>query len=1052
MSNLKIALQKLVAQAKTRDIYNLSEMQVQSSYVVKVLEMLDWNDGGMAQGDRQDVATGKVPDILLKDANKWTLLVVECKDAGNAKKLDGYYGSGKNKKSFEQQLINYCKAEGVYWGVLTNFIEWRLYTVKHGQIYQNKKYAFHDLLWQGTDKSGYIDLLSPEGLAFLNTFKRHPFCKAQGLITQDKIYYPEEKSIRDDFFLMLKDWRESLRSELWTKNNQLLPDKEKIDLYAQKILDRMIFIDVCHDKRIIGPNAHDSILYTKKQVYDELKKWFVTMDDRFNTDLFENDKYINGFEISNEILAPIVSELASVDFSRLPVNIIGDVYEDYLGEMLRGGKKQGLKVREDKAKFKRKSQGIYYTPEYIVDYIVTNTVGELLNPSPSGREPALSEAKEDGKRKWAGERSTPGAGTNPKSLPREGRDLSFDEIKKIKVLDPACGSGSFLINAFDRFHAAYKKAAPDKKDFDIKRTILQHNLYGVDLDQRAVEICKLNLMLKALDKHRWDELKGRKLLPSLHLNIRHGNSLISGKSLADQEQLNMFNVYETDGDVVKLLKLHKQFYKASDDAVKHKLWDDIQSTEITLNRRLNGNLADYFSKPDEQHPLNFEVLFPEVFEQGGFDAVIGNPPYVRREGLGIYKNYFSANYKVFDTNSDLYVYFVEKSVGLLNKNGYFSFIVPNKWFRANYGKQFRKWVLEKEIVKLIDFGDLPVFDQVTIYPCIIVIKSGAPRKSFSMANVETIDFNRLSAHIEKIQYDIDKNVLDGNIWILKNVEETKLINKVKIAGIPLIKLYGLKVLRGIITGLNEAFIINEETKNKIINQSGKCKELIKPYLVGKDINRYLINDESRYLILIPNGWTKNNSGAEKDKWAWLEKNYKPLAEHLSQFKTQAMKRYDMGEYWWELRSCVYYNEFEKKKICWGNLCDRAAFTLDTEGYYINAPTCILTTNDKFILAVLNSKLLWWYLKSIAAERAGGFIEAKPMYVEQLPIKIVTTTGERQTRDKIVKLATEILGLNKTKLLRENNRIKITAVDHEIDQIVYRLYGLSEAEIKVVEGT
>ncbi len=1010
MSVLKTSLQNLVAQAKARDIYSLSEMQIQSSYVVKVLEMLDWNDGGMAQGDRQDVATGKVPDILLKDANKWTLLVVECKDAGGANKLDGYYGSGKNKKTFEQQLINYCKAEGVYWGVLTNFVEWRLYTVKFGQIYQNKKYAFHDLLWPGVDKKGYIDLLSKEGLAFLSTFKRHPFCKAQGLITQDKIYYPEEKNIRDDFFLMLKGWRESLRSELWAKNNQLLPDKEKIDLYAQKILDRMIFIDVCHDKRIIGPNAHDSILYTKKQVYDELKKWFVTMDDRFNTDLFESDKYINGFEISNEVLAPIVSELASVDFSRLPVNIIGDVYEDYLGEMLRGGKKQGITVRLDKARFKRKSQGIYYTPEYIVDYIVTNTVGELLQ-----------------------------------------KTHSFEDIKKIKVLDPACGSGSFLINAFDKFHAAYKKATPDKKDFDIKRTILQNNLYGVDLDQRAVEICKLNLMLKALDKHKWDELKGRKLLPSLHLNIRHGNSLVSGKSLADQEQLNMFNVYETDGDVVKLLKLHKQFYKSSEDAVKHKLWDDIQSAEITLNRRLNGNLAVYFSKPDEQQPLNFEVAFPEVFAQGGFDAVIGNPPYVRQEGLGVLKVYFSETYNVFDTSADLYVYFIEKGVSLLNENGYFSFIVANKWMRANYGKAFRKWLLGKNIAKLIDFGDLHVFEGVTIYPCIMVIKGGKASTSFKVAQLDKIMENRLSSYIESIQYTITKEKFSDDIWGLKNKEGCDLVNKIKNTGIALTENSGLKILYGVKTGLNDAFIIDERTKDTIIKKNKKNNELIKPYLLGKDINRYLINKENRYLIFIPNGWTEKNAKEEKDKWGWFETHYSAIAEHLSKNKKEAIKRSDQGEYWWELRACVYYDEFEKPKICWGNLCNRASFTLDTTNHFINAPACILTSGDKYLLALLNSKLIWWFLTSIAAERAGGFIEAKPMYVEQLPIKIIGNKREKQFHDNIVKLTKEMLALNKTPEMREINRLKIAAVDHEIDQLVYKLYGLTEEEIKVVEG-
>jgi len=960
MSKLKTALQKLVAQAKTRDIYNLSEMQVQSSYVVKVLEMLDWNDGGMAQGDRQDVATGKVPDILLKDANKWTLLVVECKDAGGAKKLDGYYGSGKNKKSFEQQLINYCKAEGVYWGVLTNFIEWRLYTVKHGQIYQNKKYAFHDLLWPGVDKKDYIDLLSKEGLAFLSTFKRHPFCKAQGLITQDKIYYPEEKNIRDDFFLMLKGWRESLRSELWAKNNQLLPDKEKIDLYAQKILDRMIFIDVCHDKRIIGPNAHDSILYTKKQVYDELKKWFVTMDDRFNTDLFESDKYINGFEISNEVLAPIVSELASVDFSRLPVNIIGDVYEDYLGEMLRGGKKQGIKVREDKARFKRKSQGIYYTPEYIVDYIVTNTVGEILtSPRPS-----------------------------PNKLGEGG--LTFDDIKKIKVLDPACGSGSFLINAFDKFHAAYKKAAPDKKDFDIKRTILQHNLYGVDLDQRAVEICKLNLMLKALDKHKWDELKGRKLLPSLHLNIRHGNSLISGKSLTDQEQLNMFNVYEADKDVLNILKLHKQFYKTSDDDKKHLLWEAIKKGEEILNRRLNGNLADYFSKPDEQHPLNFEVAFPEVFSQGGFDAVIGNPPY-GAELKDDFKNFVLKKYEHIGGNTNTGNIFIEKGVSLLSDDGKLGLIVPKSICYSDAWLSMRNYLVSN-LSALIDVSK--AFDEVLLEQVILIYnKSILSNKVFTAKTINGDFVN--NALVEKKVYINFDCYLTG----LTN-QEINIGVKIKNIGETFNKFCSIK--RG------------QDIQSKIVNEKWDI-----PIYRCKSIGRYVLKEAVE-------GLTKGV--------------YDKLTEQISYMSVPKIIIQNI---------IAHVTKPKEHIIIMATLDKKGIISLGSVGnIYVTTKTI-----PEYLIGLLNSKLISWYAYRFIYGNAIRTMRFDNYHLNRLPLRNIDlkNTNDKAMHDQLVSLVKEMLALNKSPELRENNHIKIAAVDHEIDQLVYRLYGLSEAEIKVVEG-
>jgi hypothetical protein len=212
---LKTKLQKLVAQAKTRGLSNLSEEHIQGGYTVKVLEALGWNDGGWIINSSQE-HTGKRPDIILKDAKGWTMLVIESKDAASADKLDGSYGTGKHKKPFVSQLADYCKAEGVYWGILTNFIEWRVYSAYQGRLYpQNKKYAFHDLLWNGADKNAYVNLLSKEGLEFLAQFARQPLCKKLGKIDEDFVYYPEEKQVRDDFFTKLKGWREALRDELW---------------------------------------------------------------------------------------------------------------------------------------------------------------------------------------------------------------------------------------------------------------------------------------------------------------------------------------------------------------------------------------------------------------------------------------------------------------------------------------------------------------------------------------------------------------------------------------------------------------------------------------------------------------------------------------------------------------------------------------------------------------------------------------------------------------------------------------------------------------------
>jgi len=376
MPNLKTALQELAAQAKANNIHRMSEMQVQSSYVIKALELLGWKDSDWKLGAPQEVRTGKFPDIRLHDRSKHTVLVVECKDARKIDKLDGRYGN----KTFEQQLYGYCRSEGISWGLLTNFVEWRLYNETLHHLYGGKKYAFLDLLWPGANPKAYVDILSDEGLAFLMRFQRTPLCQAKGRVDPNPVYYPMEKQIEDikaKFFAKLKGWRDSLRRELHRNYGEKY-EKADIDLFTQKILDRLIFMEVCHDKGIIGQNILSAILNSRISKYDELKKRFKDMDEQFNTELFA-PMAIDHFEIDDKVMAPIIAELNEIDFENVSVHIIGEVYENYLGEMLRVTKKSGLKMQEHKEQAKRKSQGIYYTPEYIVDYIVKNTVGELLD-------------------------------------------------------------------------------------------------------------------------------------------------------------------------------------------------------------------------------------------------------------------------------------------------------------------------------------------------------------------------------------------------------------------------------------------------------------------------------------------------------------------------------------------------------------------------------------------------------------------------------------------------------------------------------------------------
>ncbi|MBD3360034.1 MAG: restriction endonuclease subunit M, partial [Candidatus Buchananbacteria bacterium] len=363
-AKLKKKLQELVNKFKAQDGWSKREQDIQTSFTIELLKILGWDSSNWVLDTAQDVKTGKNPDIILKSDSGSKLLVIESKDASSKDKLDGSYGN----KKFTQQLFDYCHGEGLSWGVLTNFIEWRLYSVHHGRLYKERKYAFHDLLWDNADKKYYIDLLSDEGLNFLSQLSKSELTRKNGIIDSDPIYYPEQldleqDKIKKDFFNKIKNWRAKLRAFI-IKNYP----KYDAEIMSQKIIDRLIFIDLCHDRKILSQNYLDSVLQSKQLKYEELKSVFRAMDEKFNTELFApNDA--DELKISDEIIIKIIKELDEIDFSKLSVHIIGEVYENYLGELLRSNARKEETIKQ-KQKSKRKSQGIYYTPAYIVDYIV----------------------------------------------------------------------------------------------------------------------------------------------------------------------------------------------------------------------------------------------------------------------------------------------------------------------------------------------------------------------------------------------------------------------------------------------------------------------------------------------------------------------------------------------------------------------------------------------------------------------------------------------------------------------------------------------------------
>lgn len=753
----------------------------------------------------------------------------------------------------------------------------------------------------------------------------------------------------------------------------------------------------------------------------QLRELFYKADDRYNSGLFHfrhekdeaepPDTLTRDLIIDDKPLKDILNRLyypeSPYEFTVLPADILGQVYEQFLGKVIRLTSDRRAVV-EDKPEIK-KAGGVFYTPTYIVDYIVKNTVGRLLE------------------------------GKTPK------------KVEALRILDPACGSGSFLLGAYqyllDWHLAWYSENDPEKwaksrrpaihragginhntawvLTVAERKRILLNNIYGVDIDSQAVEVTKLSLLLKVLEGETNTTLNQQlrlfheRALPDLGNNIKCGNSLI-GPDYYDGKQVDLLDTEEM--------------------------------------QRVNA--------------FDWEKEFPKVFKAGGFDAVIGNPPYVRSESLGNSRDYFRGHFKVYHGTADLYAYFIEKGISLLSENGLFCYIVANKWMRANYGAPLRRWLKRQNIIKFIDFGDLPVFKNATTYPCILLASkmnadtscsrpalSTKTNQKIRITQVKTLSFASLENYEKDNKYTLDQAGLDDGGWSLVEEQTQGLLDKIRTRGVPLGEYVQGKIHYGIKTGLNEAFVIDEKTRDHLIKKDPKSGAFMKPFLVGKDIRRYAPLQVRRYLIKIPKGWTRTHSGNSKNAWAWFESNFPALAGHLKPFEVKAQKRFDKGDYWWELRACDYYDEFEKPKIFWPEIASGARFAFDEFSMYANNKVFMIPIASHYLLGILNSSLLRLFIHSVCTDLQGDSYNFSAVFVTKAPIRPIdfNNSSDKMLHDRMVRLVNQMLSLQKqsaaAKTTIEHTLLqrRIAATDRQIDKLVYELYDLTEEEIKLVEN-
>ena len=906
------------------------------------------------------------------------------------------------------QLRRYAWSATLPVSILTNFAEFAIYDCRKKPSFQDKAshgrvqyFTHHDLIEKWDE--------------FAAIFSKNAILKGSFDKYADSTKGKRGTATVDGAFLAeIEGWRSELAKNLAHGNPDI--GNRELNFAVQVIIDRVIFLRMCED-RGIEPYGQLHGYLKQPEIYESLLRLFTHADQKYNSGLFHFEKE-SGREapddltphltLDDKVLKAIIGGLyypeCPYEFSVLPADILGQVYEQFLGKVIRLTAGHHAKV-EDKPEVK-KAGGVYYTPRYIVQYIVEQTVGKLLGPVPG--------------------ESTP------------------KEAAKLCILDPACGSGSFLLGAFQHlvdWHVNwYIEDGPEKHKKELvslpgggyrlniseKKRILVNNIFGVDIDPQAVEVTKLSLLLKVLEQETNSSLSlfaKERALPDLDCNIRCGNSLI-GSDYYNHSQTRLF---------------------AEDEEERF---------------RINA--------------FDWNVEFPKIMKSGGFDAVIGNPPYVRQESLKDSKDYFETHYECFDSTADLYAYFMEKGVKLLRKGGLFSIIVSSSFLRTNYGRNLRS-VLKKvaAVERIVDFGGLAVFANAKdTYVCIPLLAKGQPQNGVEVARVRPAGIANLKEHVGTCRYYIPENRLTADAWALQSNEESEVFTKLMKAGIPLGTYVAGRMYYGIKTGLNESFEITEKQRAELTRASPATASLIKAVLGGQNVRRYAIVDEGRFLIVIPSGWTRaqldkskvdRGDRTERTALQWMTKQHPRLMAHLAPFGEALRKRQDQGEYWWELRTCDYYPHFELPKIVFPDICKGPRFQLDADGYYLTNTAYFLGSDDRYLLGILNSRLFWYAIGSISipfGTRAGQFrYRLIYQYMEKIPIRVpdFANASDKSRHDRIVKLVGRMLSLHeqlakaKAPPVRTNLQRQIDSTDREIDEMVYELYGLTEDEIKIIEA-
>lgn len=530
-------------------------------------------------------------------------------------------------------------------------------------------------------------------------------------------------------------------------------------------------------------------------------------------------------------------------------------------------------------------------------------------------------------------------------------------------------------------------------------------------------------------------------------------------------------LFGTDSKKVKLRQLEGELYNTENQTL---LFEETKAEKkarekkiVKLNNeidKLKAEIEEVESGRIYDNAFEWRFEFPEVLNDAGnfvgFDVVIGNPPYIRQEEIKQLKPNLQQQYDCYTGVADLFIYFYERGFKLLKEQGNLTYISSNKYFRSRYGEKLRQFLAKNTAIHtLIDFGDAPVFEEAIAYPSIIVLTKVAVAQASSLsqlnqdadATVRVLTWeagkpiSELVTVFNQESFVIKQKDLTSDGWRLESSAVLQLLDKLRNAGTPLGEYVNGRFYYGIKTGFNEAFVVDRATRDRLIAEHPSSEEVLKPFLRGRDIKRWVVNFAEQYLITIESSenklhpWSgKSNTEAE----IIFSQIYPAIYQWLNQYQQQLIKRCDQGQYFWELKSCKYWQEFEQAKIIYPDIAQNPEFTIDANCLFLDCTLFFIPDGTKYLLGVLNSKITQLFFPQICPKVRGKFMRFKSIYVEQIPIAKPTDTQDAC----ITELVSQIINIKSN-----NPNADTTALEKEVDIIVYELYGLTEEEIKIVES-